>query len=178
MTLRLFAALHIPEDIAEPLLERMRDLDGADWRPPEALHITLRFFGEVAENTADDLDAELGVIASPPFALQLNEVGSFGEGHRVDTLWAGVGESQPLRQLAARCEAAARRTGLKPETRNYKPHVTLAYLHRPNPAEVAAWIQANNLLKSDVFAVDRFGLYSSHQTSEGSRYRLEKDYRF
>lgn len=177
MTLRLFASLHIPEDIAEPLLERMHDLEGANWRPPEALHITLRFFGEVAENTADDIDAELSTIVSPPFALHLNEVGSFGEGHRLDTLWAGVGESEPLRHLAARCEAAARRAGLKPETRNYKPHVTLAYLNRPNPAEVAAWIQANNLLKSDTFGIDRFGLYSSHQTSEGSRYRLEKEYR-
>jgi 2'-5' RNA ligase len=178
MTLRLFAALPIPDDVAEPLAERLHDLEGARWRPLEALHITLRFFGEVAETVADDLDAELSTITSPPFALALEEVGSFGEGHRIDSLWAGVGDSEPLRHLAARCETAARRAGLKPETRNYKPHVTLAYLHRPNPAQVAAWIQANNLLKSDVFGVDRFGLYSSHLTGEGSRYRLEKEYRF
>lgn len=176
--LRLFAALHIPDDVAEPILARMHDLEGAVWRPPEALHITLRFFGEIPENVADDLDAELSTITSPPFALALNEVGSFGEGHRIDTLWAGVEESPPLLHLAGRCETAARRTGLKPETRTYKPHVTLAYLSRPNPAAVAAWIQANNLLRSDVFGVDRFGLYSSHQTGEGSRYRLEKEYRF
>jgi len=53
----------------------------------------------------------------------------------------------------------------------------MAYLRRPDPADVAAWIQANSLLKSPPFAVDRFGLYSTHQTSEGSRYLLEREYR-
>ncbi|MDQ0466187.1 2'-5' RNA ligase [Caulobacter ginsengisoli] len=176
--LRLFAAIAIPDDIAEPLEGRLHDLEGARWRPIEALHITLRFFGELTETVADDLDAELSTITSPPFALNLQEVGSFGEGYRLDTLWAGVSDSEPLRQLAHRCETAARRAGLKPEGRVYKPHVTLAYLKRPAPAAVAAWIQANNLLKSPPFGVDRFGLYSSHQTGEGSRYRLEKEYRF
>jgi 2'-5' RNA ligase len=42
--------------------------------------------------------------------------------------------------------------------------------------EVAAWIQANNLLHSPPFRVDRFGLYSSWRTSEGSAYRLEAEY--
>jgi 2'-5' RNA ligase len=42
---------------------------------------------------------------------------------------------------------------------------------------VAIWVQSHNLLKSPPFAVDRFGLYSSHRTSEGSRYRLEREYR-
>jgi 2'-5' RNA ligase len=176
--LRLFAAIAIPPDIAEPLAERLHDLEGVRWRPIEAMHITLRFFGDLAVTVADDLDAELSTLTSPPFVLSLEGTGSFGEGHRMDTLWAGVGESQPLRHLAHRCETAARRAGLKPETRLYKPHLTLAYLNRPEPAKVAAWIQANNLLHSPPFAVDRFGLYSSHQTSEGSRYRLEKDYRF
>ena len=42
---------------------------------------------------------------------------------------------------------------------------------------MATWIQANSLLQSPAFAVDRFGLYSSHQTGDGTRYVLERDYR-
>ncbi len=175
--IRLFAAIAIPEDIGEPLLGRMHGLDGARWRPLEALHITLRFFGDVVEPMADDLAAELSTIASPPFGLELEAVGAFGEGRDIHAVWAGVAESGPLRHLAAKCETAARRAGLKPETRAYRPHVTLAYLRRPEPDAVARWIQANNLLRSPLFGVDRFGLYSSHQTSEGSRYRLEREYR-
>lgn len=175
--LRLFAAIEIPEEIGEPLLARQQGIDGARWRPLEALHITLKFIGDVAENVADDLDLELESISQRPFGLELERTGSFGEGADVHAVWAGVAESAPLRQLAKSCEAAARRAGLAPETRAYKPHVTLAYLKRANPAEVAAWIQGNNLLHSPVFAVDRFGLYSSWRTAEGSRYRLEREYR-
>ena len=73
-------------------------------------------------------------------------------------------------------EGAARAAELKPESRLYTPHVTLAYLKRPAAPEVGAWIQANNLLHAPSFRVDRFGLYSSWQTREGSAYRLERDY--
>jgi 2'-5' RNA ligase len=141
------------------------------------MHITLRFFGDVQERMADDLDLELEGVGGGPLALSLEGVGAFGEGARITALWAGVVESPQLSQLAARCEAAARRAGLKPETRSFKPHVTLAYTKHPDPRDVAVWVQSHNLLKSPPFAVDRFGLYSSHKTSEGSRYRLEREYR-
>ena len=32
---------------------------GARWRPLEALHVTLRFFGDIREDIARDLDTEL-----------------------------------------------------------------------------------------------------------------------
>ena len=136
----------------------------------------MRFFGEVTEPVAADLDAELGAVSGRPFELQLEGVGSFGEGREVHAVWAGVAESEPLSVLAGRCEAAARRAGLKAESRAYKPHVTLAYLKRADPGRVAAWVQAHNLLKSPPFAVDRFGLYSSWLASDGSRYELEREY--
>ena len=174
--IRLFAALAIPYDIAEHLAARQFGLPGARWRPSEALHITLRFFGDIPENQAEDVASELSRIAGAPLSLTLSGVGAFGEGVDIDAIWAGVEESQPLRTLAGRCENAARRAGLKPDTRVYTPHVTLAYLRRPEPASVAAWIQANNLLKSPAFTLSSFGLYSSRQTSEGSRYEVEQIY--
>lgn len=175
--IRLFAAIAVPEEIGEPLLRRQHGLPGARWRPLEALHITLRFFGDVQERVAEDLDIELERITSSPFGLTLDSVGSFGEGPDIHAVWAGVEESERLRVLAGRCETAARRAKLASDSRAYRPHLTLAYLRRPDPADVAAWIQANALLRSPPFAVDRFGLYSTHQTSEGSRYLLEREYR-
>lgn len=175
--IRLFAAIAIPEDIGEPLLRRQHGLPGARWRPLEALHITLRFFGDVQERVAEDLDIELARITGAPFGLTLDSVGAFGEGPDIHAVWAGVAESEPLRVLAGRSEAAARRAKLASDSRAYRPHLTMAYLRRPDPADVAAWIQANALLKSPPFAVDRFGLYSTHQTGEGSRYVLEREYR-
>jgi 2'-5' RNA ligase len=174
--IRLFAALAVPEPIAEVLQGRQQGIPGARWRPPESLHVTLRFFGDVREDVADDLDAELSTVSGAPLELALEGVGAFGEGEDISVLWAGVADNPALRQLASRCEAAARRAGLKPDTRAYRPHVTLAYLKRPDPARVAAWIQGHNLLKSPPFRLDRFALFSSWQGPEGSVYRLEREY--
>lgn len=174
--IRLFAAVPVPFSIGEGLAERQTGVEGAHWRPLEALHITLRFFGDVPEPMAEDLDLELARIAGAPLDLTLSGVGAFGEGERIEAIWAGVEENAALRVLAGRCESAARRAGLKPEGRLYHPHVTLAYLRRPNPAAVAAWIQANNLLKSPSFSAPAFGLYSSWRGRQGSRYEAERIY--
>lgn len=175
--LRLFAALDLPAAVADGLSRRQTGLAAARWRPREALHVTLRFFGEVAEDVAADLDEALGEISAAPFELGLSGVGAFGEADHMRAVWAGVEAAEPLLQLAARCERAARRAGLKPETRGYRPHVTLAYLPRAaDPDRVGAWVQANNLLKAPSFRVDAFGLYSSWPSSGGSRYARERSY--
>ena len=175
--IRLFAAIEAPREIGEGLVRRQQGLPGARWRPPETLHVTLRFFGEVAETQAADLDAELATITAKPFALELDGVGSFGEAFDPRAVWAGVkDEVGALGRLAGRCESAARRAGLKAEGRAYHPHLTLAYLRHAEPARVAAWIQGHNLLKSPPFRVDRFGLYSSTLGTEGSVYRVEREY--
>jgi 2'-5' RNA ligase len=174
--IRLFAAIAIPDEIGHALVRRQQGIPGARWRPTEAFHVTLRFFGEIAESRADDLDAELSTITIEPLTLALEGVGSFQDGDDIDAVWAGVAESEPLKRLAARCESAARRAGLAPNRRAWRPHLTLAYLRRPDPARVAAWIQGHNLLKSPPFRPASFGLYSSWLGGEGSRYRLEREY--
>ena len=174
--IRLFAALPIPEEIAEGLVRRQQGIPRAKWRTTEQMHITLRFFGDVPESVAADIDTELGAVTGPPMELSLQGVGAFGDGHTMRALWAGVSDSPELRQLAGRCEAAARRAGLKPEARAYRPHVTLAYLKRADSGRVGAWVQGHNLLRSPGFRADRFGLYSSWSSPEGNRYDLEREY--
>lgn len=174
--IRLFAAIAVPFEIAEGLERRQQGIPGARWRTDEQMHITLRFFGEVHEAAAAELDADLAGHISEAFDLRLEGVGAFGEGPDIRAIWAGVAASEPLQRLASRCDRAARRAGLKPEGRAYRPHVTLAYLRHADQARVAAWIQEHNLLQSPPFRADRFGLYSSWLSPEGSRYELERDY--
>lgn len=175
--IRLFAALEVPPEIGQDLVRRQQGLPGARWSPPDNLHITLRFFGELQEPVAADLDAELARVRVEPFDVALEGVGSFGEGRQLSAVWAGVRESEALRLLAARCDSAARRAGLKSDARVYRPHVTLAYLRRHvDQDRVAAWIGAHNLLASPPWRATWFGLYSSWRTGEGSRYDLEREY--
>lgn len=178
MSVRIFAALEIPDDVADRLLTLMKDVPGAKWRPRENLHLTLRFFGEVPEPVADDIDAALGEVSESngPFELQLKGVGVFG-GADPHTLWVGARESAELKKLAADCERAARRAGLKPEPRKFTAHVTLAYLSNTPLDRVHAFEQRLGLFETAPFMVDRFGLYSSQvRKSAPSHYRLEADY--
>jgi 2'-5' RNA ligase len=175
--IRLFAALPVPDDVADGLVLAQTGLRTARWRPREALHITLRFFGEVQETVAEDLDTALAAISAPPFDLAVQGAGSFGEGDHMRAVWAGVAESEPLRRLAGKCETAARRARLKPEARLYRPHITLAYLPRDaDPAATAAWTLERAALRSPAWTVRGFGLYSSRLLAEGSAYDLERYY--
>lgn len=178
MSLRLFAALDIPDHIAERLLPLQKGIGGAKWRPRENLHVTLRFFGEVAEPVADDIDGELSAIAEnhAPFEIALKGAGAFG-GADPHALWMGVAASEPLKKLASDCERAARRAKLKPEAHSFKPHVTIAYLSNALLDRVQSFEQRFALFETPPFRVESFGLYSSFtRKSAPSLYRLEAEY--
>jgi 2'-5' RNA ligase len=174
--IRLFAALAIPGDVAAELARHQTGLRDVRWRPAESLHLTLRFFGDVDERRAEDIASALEAATGPAFDVALSGVGAFGEGHRLNAVWAGVEENPELRRLAARCEGAARRAGCAPETRNYTPHITLAYLKHTDPAHVAAWIAAHNLLRVPPFHAARFMLFSSWPGENGQTYEVERFY--
>jgi hypothetical protein len=118
--LRLFTALPIPWDVAQTLKRRQTGLPGARWRPEEALHITLAFYGDVPEHQADDLAGELARIPVDPFEIELRGVGTRGDAHQAHTLWAGVEPNEKLTILAGRCKAAAERAGIRMEPRLYQ----------------------------------------------------------
>lgn len=175
MSLRLFAAIPVPDAIADRLVPLQRDLQGASWRPRENFHITLRFFGEIDEARARDLDDELGRILEAPFEMRLAGIGSFG-GRDPSALWAGVEAPPVLARLSAACEKAARRAGLAPEKRTFTPHVTLAYLHGTTDHEVAIAHERIGAFRTELFWVDHFAMFSSWTTKTASRYVEEAVY--
>jgi 2'-5' RNA ligase len=175
MSLRLFAAIEIPDETAARLLPLQKGVLGANWRPREALHLTLRFFGEIDEPDAEELDHELGRIRISPFDVALSGAGWFG-GERPSALWIGVQDNPALDALALACERAARRAGLEPETRNFVGHVTLAYCRGTGPLDAAKFAQRLALFKAEPFPADRFFLYSSWSGKHVSTYVAEAEY--
>ncbi len=176
--IRLFTALSVPDEVAGALTRRQTGLPGANWRTVDQMHITLAFYGEVDERRADDLSVELERAATGgPFEIALSGVGAFGDGHRTHAIWAGVAASERLSVLAGRCRSAAERAAISIERRDYRPHLTLAYLKpQADPDRIGAWIADHNLLRSPPIRIERFGLYSSVLTQGGSRYDLEREY--
>lgn len=179
MALRVFAALPVPDAIAEEAQAHMDHVPGAKWRPRENLHITLAFYGEHEEPVIADLDAELACIPTAPFELRLAGAGCFNEGGRPGSIWLGVEENSALRDLARRCSSAARGAGFEPERRVYLPHLTLAYLGREvDPVRIQRFEQRLSLWRSSPFRADRFHLYSSRASKPGrpNIYEIEAEY--
>ena len=78
--IRLFAALALPDEAADALETFQQGLDGAAWRPREALHVTLKFAGDLPEDLADELASQLGQIGGAPLFLDLAGAGALGRG--------------------------------------------------------------------------------------------------
>lgn len=174
--IRLFAGIEIPDDVQDALMALERPIAGARWVEAANLHLTLRFIGDIDERTAAAVDAALEQVRGTPFALSLAGLGTFGEGRRLHTLWAGVRPSEPLAILQGRTEAACRRAGLAPETRKFTPHVTVARLKAPPEEAIARLLAGEALFAAGPFPVTRFVLYSSHAVDGGRHYEPERLY--
>jgi 2'-5' RNA ligase len=173
--LRLFAAINIPDEIAERLKPLQKGVLGAQWRPREALHLTLRFFGEIDERRAEELDHELGRISACAFDVTLKGAGWFGK-ERPTALWVGVAENPSLVALAEACERAARRAGLPPEPRGFVPHLTIAYCKGTGSEDAAKFAQRLALFQAEPFLADRFFMMSSWPGKKVSDYVEEAEY--
>jgi 2'-5' RNA ligase len=119
---RLFAALPVPDSIAERLLPLRTDIYGARWRRREHFHITLQFFGKVNAEVAHEIAEALTLISSPQMSLELNGVGWFGR-KEPRALYARVKEDEALTALAADCRKIARKFKLDLSQDPFLPHI-------------------------------------------------------
>ena len=174
--IRLFVAIPLPETVRDRLAGLAGGVRGARWNPPENMHLTLRFIGEVVEPDFADIAGLLSTIEAPAFPLRLQGVGQFGDRRRVRVLWAGVARSAALHALRDRIENLLQRTGIAPEGRRYNPHVTLARLKGTAPARVGPFLAAHGGFETPEFRAERFILYSSHLGQAGAIHTAEAEY--
>jgi len=174
---KLFTAIKLPPRLTRQIERVQRGVSGARWSDVEKLHITTAYYGEIDDDHAELLDAELARHPLPSFDLQLEGAGHFGnlEPHAI---WLGVKDSPSLLRLHEHCKSAARRAGIIMEKRNYLPHVTLAYLRSTTPLErVVAFEKRTSRFNCAPFLVDEMFLFSSHQKAKGANlYRVEASY--
>ena len=175
--MRLFVALALPDNIRWQLRLLSGGLAGAmRWVPPENLHITLRFLGEVDGRDAHYVDAALAGIRAPRFSLRLKGVDAFTSSQRVKAVYAGVEKQPALQHLHDKVESAVVRAGMEPDGQKFVPHVTLT---RPKDTpfnKLQHYLAEHSLFKTEPFEVTHFTLYSSEMGSEQSVYTALRSY--
>ena len=170
---RLFVAVRPPPPIRAQVASVMGGINDARWQDDEQLHLTLRFVGEVASATGDDLVAALGQVHAPAPVVALAGVGRFERRGRTDALWAGVTPHDALAHLHRKVDQACLRAGLPPDGRAYLPHLTLARLSRGagyGPG-IERWLADHAALTSPPFALPHLILYESLLGRGGATYQ-------
>lgn len=142
------------------------------WVKPEALHVTIRFIGEVDEARIDDLMRRLSPpIAIPAFEVQWRGIGTFPNNRHPRALWLGVIDgAASLAQLEAEVSRRLSGGAFEMDGRALLPHLTLG---RVRMAGVG--VDWPKLLQScdvthAVSRIDRVSLYQSRLSQQGPHY--------
>ena len=176
MNKRLFIAIDPPQAIRDQLTSLCCGLPDARWVPPEQLHLTLCFIGEVSGTAFLDIREALAEIAAAPFSLRLQGVGFFPPRGQPRVVWAGIERSEPLLVLQRKITTRLFHLGFEPENRKFSPHIPLARLQQTSPAKVGKYLELHGLVGSEPFAVDHFLLYSSILGRKGASHLVEQVY--
>ncbi|CAH2031677.1 RNA 2',3'-cyclic phosphodiesterase [Trichlorobacter ammonificans] len=166
--MRCFVAIDLPPELKDGLAALRSPLEGARWLPPEQLHLTLAFPGEIDSSTEQAVATALSAISQPPFTLTFERVGCFPHPRAPRVLWAGLRDSPELARLAAAVRQAVLSCGVVLEERAFAPHITLARLKEPRPEQVGQYLARWKTLALPPLAVTRFVLYESRLTSQGA----------
>ena len=172
---RIFTGLEIPENVAQTLAMLRGGLPGARWIDPDNYHLTLRFVGDVDDQTAREIASLLGRVRRGPVELRFDALSSFG-GRRPRAVIAALAQTQALMDLQAEHERLMQRVGLEPEGRKYTPHVTLARLRDASTRDVAEYLSARGHFRSLAFPVSRLVLFSARASVGGGPYVVEASY--
>lgn len=161
---RYFLAIPIPDEVTKSLVGLQHGIEDAQWARPEKLHITLRFLGQIDEETAKKLQDSLKSIEHKKFKISLSSTGMFLESFQPAFIWAGVDGDEFVKELKKKIDDNLKQYTLPPENNadlEYIPHVTLAKITDPHKAEVNQFLEVNKAYKSGEFLVESFVLIRS-----------------
>lgn len=163
--MRLFTALYPPDDVIAAVDAAVGEREaGLRWVPPHQWHVTLAFYGEVAEDVVPDLTARLERAAakSSAFDLRVSGAATFPrQTASARVVHAGLADDlEQLARLADRCVAAARRVDISVDDRKFRPHLTLGRA-RHGSVDARSLVARLSAYESRGWAVTSFRLVHS-----------------
>lgn len=185
--MRLFVALDIPESVRAALSACAAELSkvcpSAKWVRLQGAHLTLKFIGEVSPEQSESIRLALAEIRGMrPVEMNFAGLGFFPNAKRPRVLWAGIDAGPELAQLAAALEERAAQFGVERETREFRPHVTLARFEESGPRAALEHLR-DSVTKLGVPDFGRtvareFYLYQSVLKRSGAEYTRLASYAF
>jgi len=181
--MRLFTAIDLSDEMLlrlERLLTVLRGEALIKWSPLDNLHITTKFIGSWPDAKLGELEAALAEVELPaPFPIELRGLEWFPNARFPRVLSLGVSGGESLTALAHRIEERLVELGVPRETREFKPHLTLARISGPTPlSRLHAKVNEMNPAQLGTFVARAYHLYRSDPGPTSSHYRRLRKYRF
>jgi len=176
---RVFCAVELPDDVRARLQEHIARLrkevpdPAASWSRVENIHLTLKFFGNVALDRIAKISAAATRTTEQfsKFQIGVGNTGVFPRPSRAQVLWIGV--SDPAGKLSAlqqQFETECAAAGFQKDDRAYKPHLTIARLRKPEGARQLAYTHLNTNFPTIEVPLHELVVFRSELSSKGSRY--------
>ncbi len=167
--MRAFIAIPLPKEVISDCkdLEHKLKNTGVKMKlvEPENLHITLKFLGNIDENTVNRIKEILDSIKSEPFKAKTSFVGCFPNPDFIRVVWLGV-ESKEIESIQRDIDKELEKLGFDRE-RNFVPHITLARVKEKPNKKLKELI---GMRVNKEFEVDRILLMKSTLTRGGPIY--------
>jgi len=176
--MRLFIAVNFPDTLRQSLWEAAEPLRRGSfpikWVAVDALHLTLKFLGDVAAEREPEVIAamERAVQGTKPFALHLGGFGVFPSMSRPRVVWAGCDAPAALELLQHGVEHEMEPLGFPLEGRAFQPHLTLGRAERrARPGDFAKLAQRLGRLAFEGEAlIASLDLMESRLAQSGAQY--------
>ena len=181
--MRLFVAINLPPEVRQDLWEAAEPLRSGGypirWVGPEAIHLTLKFLGEVDAEREPEITAAIGgaTQGTRRFMLPIEGFGAFPSAGHPRVVWAGCEGVPPLELLQHRLEQEMERVGFAIEGRPFHPHLTLGRVKRhARPGELRDFgAVLEPLTYANEVEVRSVDLMQSKLSGEGATYTVRHE---
>ncbi len=142
------------------------------WVHEEGLHLTLKFYGEVAAERLEVIEETVRFAGEGigPLALRVDELGAFPSAARPRVLWLGIEAPPALEVLQNRLERGGEGIGFPPEGTPFRPHVTLGRVREGHRIPARGLEDFGEAYTRVSFVGAQLVLYESVLTTRGPRY--------
>ena len=167
----------IPIECPASLRRVVEDLRGcgADLKvvPPENMHLTLKFLGEIHEQQPPVLLERLKKAGFPSaYTVRVGGIGAFPDWKKFNVVWAGIDDpTGSIARSFALSEQVFAELGFPVEPRPFSPHLTIARKRSDRDKDEAKRVLDPH--RSEVFGdvlVEGPALFRSHLSAQGPTY--------
>lgn len=175
--MRCFIAFDIPNSLKNELEKIQKEIYSENekirWVAKKNLHCTLKFLGNVDENSLKDILKKLGEVKFKKFKTKLDGLGIFPNKNFIRVVFVELNPSKNVIELQN--EIDDKLLTIFPREKSFHSHATLGRVKMVKDKE--KFLEKIGKVKvAGEFEVDEFKLYKSVLSKDGAKYQVVENY--